>query len=70
MLFCLMFLVTDSLFAITHQSFGPFKRTIRMWDTASDKRYRTIIPIYLREASGVVLAYDSTDPESLLCLEK
>ena len=38
---------------------------IQLWDTAGQERYKTIVRTYYRKASGIILAYDSTDLNSI-----
>lgn len=35
-----------------------------MWDTAGQERFRSIAPMYFRDANGVILVCDITDYES------
>lgn len=37
---------------------------VEIWDTAGQERYRAITPLYFRNASGAVLAFDISDLES------
>ncbi|KAF4655405.1 hypothetical protein FOZ61_007593 [Perkinsus olseni] len=37
---------------------------LQIWDTAGQERFRTITPAYYRNAMGVLLIYDMTDPKS------
>lgn len=41
------------------------KVKFQIWDTAGQERYRTIAQTYYKGASGVILAYSVTDPDSL-----
>jgi len=41
------------------------KVKFQIWDTAGQERYRTIAQTYYKGASGVVLVYSVTDPNSL-----
>jgi len=34
---------------------------LRVWDTAGQEKFRSLIPAYVRDASAAVLVYDSTD---------
>ena len=36
-----------------------------MWDTAGQESYRSLLPLYYRGASIVVLVYDITNEDSL-----
>lgn len=38
---------------------------LQMWDTAGQERYRSITPLYYRNAAGVVLVIDTTNYKSL-----
>lgn len=38
---------------------------IQLWDTAGQEKYKTIVRTYYKKASGIILAYDSTDINSL-----
>ena len=37
---------------------------IDVWDTAGQERYRTLAPLYYRNASGAIVVFDLTDKES------
>ena len=37
---------------------------LNIWDTAGDERYRSIMPLYYRDAAAAILVYDVTDPDS------
>jgi GTPase SAR1 family protein len=37
---------------------------LNIWDTVGDERYRSIMPLYYRDAQVALLVYDITDPES------
>ena len=38
---------------------------IQMWDTAGQERYRTITPLYYRNAAAVILVIDTTNYKSI-----
>ena len=40
------------------------KYEIQIWDTAGQERYRTVAPIYFRDAHGILLVYDVTNRKS------
>ncbi|EHY65088.1 GTP-binding protein YPTM2 [Nematocida ausubeli] len=37
---------------------------LQLWDTAGQERFRTITSSYYRNANGILLVFDTTDPES------
>lgn len=39
---------------------------VQIWDTAGQERFRSVAKSYFKKADGVLLLYDSTDPESFL----
>ena len=39
------------------------------WDTAGQERYRSLLPMYLREASIIILVYDINNLQSFYSLE-
>ena len=43
---------------------------LRVWDTAGQEVYRSIVPIYLRNAAAALLVYDATDMKSFQAIEK
>ena len=48
-----------------------YSKQIRMqlWDSSGQKKYRGLIPSYLRNSSGIILMYDITNLESFKNLE-
>jgi small GTP-binding protein len=46
------------------------KHLIHIWDTAGEERYRSLIPIYTRQARIVLLVYDVTNPRSITDLHR
>jgi len=38
---------------------------IRIWDTAGQEKYKSLVPIYYRGAHGAVLVYDISNPKTL-----
>jgi small GTP-binding protein len=45
------------------------KITLNIWDTAGQELYRSIVPIYVRDAHAGILVYDVTDQKSFTGLE-
>jgi small GTP-binding protein len=43
--------------------------TLSIWDTAGQELYRSIVPIYVRDADAGLLVYDVTDQRSFAGLE-
>ena len=41
------------------------KDKIEIWDTAGQERYRSLVPMYYREAAGALIVYDVTIKGSL-----
>ena len=37
---------------------------LQIWDTAGEERFRSVTPMYYKNASAIVLVYDCTDEES------
>jgi small GTP-binding protein len=43
--------------------------SLSVWDTAGQELYRSIVPIYVRDAAAGILVYDVTDPRSFQALQ-
>ena len=41
------------------------KEKIELWDTAGQERYKSLVPMYYREAHGALIVYDITDKHSI-----
>lgn len=39
---------------------------IQVWDTAGEEKYRSMVPIYIRGASGILLLFSLTDKNTFL----
>jgi small GTP-binding protein len=39
--------------------------TLEIWDTAGQERYRSLVPMYYREAAGAIIVYDVSVPDGL-----
>ncbi len=42
----------------------PVKVKLQIWDTAGSEQFRSLTPIYYKNAAAVVIVYDSTSAES------
>lgn len=45
------------------------KITLSIWDTAGQERFQSLIPLYLRNANGVILVVDLYDKEAVLKID-
>lgn len=43
---------------------------LQIWDTAGMERYKSLGPIYYREAVGAIIVYDQTDQDSANAIKK
>jgi small GTP-binding protein len=41
---------------------------LQVWDTAGQEMYRSLVPVYLRGAAGVIIVYDQTEYQSFAAL--
>jgi small GTP-binding protein len=48
---------------------GEERVTLRVWDTAGQELYRSIVPIYIRDATAALLVYDCTDLKSFQAID-
>ena len=48
-------------------SYGPVN--LRIWDTAGQERYKSLIPMYARDAAAAIVVVDITNPGSYESLE-
>jgi small GTP-binding protein len=42
---------------------------VTLWDTAGQEKYKSLSKVYYKGASGVLIVYDVTDPQSYLDVE-
>jgi small GTP-binding protein len=42
---------------------------VTLWDTAGQERYKSLSKVYYKGASGVLIVYDVTEPQSYLDVE-
>ena len=42
---------------------------VTLWDTAGQERYKSLSKVYYKGASGVLIVYDATEPQSYLDVE-
>lgn len=47
----------------------PVKVKLQIWDTAGGEQFRSLTPIYYKQADAVCLVYDSTSSESFDSLQ-
>ena len=40
------------------------------WETAGQERFRSVVTNYVRNADGILLVYDVTNPNSLKAIER
>lgn len=45
------------------------KLKVAIWDTAGQEKYKGLSKVYYKGASGVMIVYDVTDPQSYLDVE-
>ena len=43
---------------------------LQIWDTAGQEKFRSITPLYFRDANGVILVCDVTNPSSFSSLRE
>ena len=41
------------------------KEKIEFWDTAGQERYKSLVPMYYRDAHGALIVYDITNEQSI-----
>jgi GTPase SAR1 family protein len=41
---------------------------LQIWDTAGEEKFRSITPMYYKNAGAVALIYDSTSEESFISI--
>ena len=54
-----------AFFSKVIESRDGIKDKIEIWDTAGQERYRSLVPMYYREAAGALIVYDVTIKGSL-----
>jgi len=50
---------------ILHDSNGK-KHKLEIWDTAGQERYKSLVPMYYRDADAAIIVYDITSKESII----
>ena len=48
----------------------PVKIKLQIWDTAGEEKFRSVAPIYYKNAAAVAMIYDVTDLTSFQSLQK
>ena len=48
----------------------PQNVKLQIWDTAGEEKFRSLTPMYYKNAAAVALVYDSTNEETFLSIEK
>ncbi|XP_006277597.1 ras-related protein Rab-35 isoform X2 [Alligator mississippiensis] len=49
---------------------GGLRLRLQVWDTAGQERFRTITSTYYRNAHGVIVVYDVTNPDSFVSVKR
>jgi small GTP-binding protein len=44
--------------------------SLQVWDTAGQEMYRSLVPVYLRGAEGVIAVFDISEPDSFSGLQQ
>ena len=47
---------------------GDGRVKLEIWDTAGQERFRSLMPLYYRDAAAAILVYDVSKPSSYECL--
>ena len=53
-------------FKIKTINIDGIKIKMQIWDTAGQERYKSLSKVYYKGASGVLIVYDVTEPQSYL----
>eukprot|EP00758_Cryptobia_borreli_P012761 Tbor_TRINITY_DN5772_c0_g3::TRINITY_DN5772_c0_g3_i1::g.20665::m.20665/K07889/RAB5C; Ras-related protein Rab-5C len=53
-----------------HSSVHNIQTRVEIWDTAGQEKYRSMAPMYFRNAAGALLVFDQTEPTSYDALEE
>ena len=56
-------------FLMHYEEFNGQRVELQIWDTAGQEKYRSLSPIYCRDASAGILVFDLTNKETFLKLE-
>lgn len=40
-----------------------------MWDTAGEEKFRSMLPMYYKDAKAAILVYDITSPDSFTSID-
>jgi small GTP-binding protein len=56
-------------FLMYNETIQEHRVELQIWDTAGQEKYRSLSPIYCRDASGGILVFDLTNKETFLKLD-
>ena len=60
------FLLAVDLMLMLFEHVPPAGKIVKLniWDTAGEEKYHAVTDVYYRNAAGVILVFDQTNPES------
>lgn len=60
---------TDNTLNLKAKGFERMRIKLQIWDTAGEERFRSVTPMYYKNAHAIVLVYDQTNEKSFNNLE-